>query len=119
MGMEEYEEMIDGKTIEDFIQKVKTLPVYSNYEKAVRDKKLDNYGTKELLKMGTLLFAMGNKEFSIFTNSVAMDLLFTMTDQILKNEILMETPEIVNEEVKTYIAKKRLNANLSLHPWEN
>lgn len=57
LNREEFDNAIKGKTIEDFVQKVKELPVYDIYEKAAKDKEEDK--TARLLQMSVMIFSMG------------------------------------------------------------
>lgn len=89
LNREEFDNAIKGKTIEDFVQKVKELPVYDIYEKAAKDKEKDK--TARLLQMSVMIFSMADSELSAMMTSVALDLLFETVDQRLRNEILNES----------------------------
>ena len=85
MKTENIEKAIKEGNIETLIQKIKDMPVYDLYEKAVKD---DTEHTEKLLQMTTMLFALIDKEMSAMMTSVSLDLLFAMIDQKLKHEIL-------------------------------
>ena len=89
LNREEFDNAIKGKTIEDFVQKVKELPVYDIYQKAAKDKEKDE--TARLLQMSVMIFSMADSELSAMMTSVALDLLFETVDQRLRNEILNES----------------------------
>lgn len=89
--MEEFKNATEGKSIEDFVQKVKEMPIYGVYEKAVKDKEKDD--TAKFLQVSVMLFSMADKELSMMMASVSMDLLFALADQRLRNEILSESEE--------------------------
>ncbi len=91
MSMEEFKNATEGKSIEDFVQKVKEMPIYGVYEKAVKDKEKDD--TEKLLQMSLMLFSMADNELSAMMMSVSTELLFAMVDQRLRNEILSESEE--------------------------
>lgn len=88
---DKFESVVKGKTIEDFVQKVKEMPIYGVYEQEVKNKEKDN--TAKFLQMSVMLFSMGDKELSMLMTSVSLDLLFAMVDQKLRNEILSESGE--------------------------
>lgn len=84
-NIEEFRKATEGKTIDDFVEKVKLLPLFDMYKMAVEEGKQD---TARMLEMTTMLVAMGDKELSALMTHVAMELLFAVTDQKLKEEIL-------------------------------
>lgn len=88
---ETYEKATEGKSIEDFVQKIKELPIYSIYEKAVRDK--EKADTAKLLQMSVILIGMADKELSMLITSLSIKLLFAMVDARLRNEILNESED--------------------------
>lgn len=85
---EKAKEIFMGANIETFIQKIKELPFYRAYKKAVENE-IDGVTDKFLL-LSTMLYAIGNEEFSIMMSSVSNDLLFALADQKLRAEILEE-----------------------------
>lgn len=88
---EKFKNAIEGKTIEDFIQKVKKMPFYGTYEHAVRDKSEED--TANLLGILLMLFAVRDEELSALMTHVSMDILFALVNQRLRNEILNDSEE--------------------------
>lgn len=84
--LEKMKEIAKEGNLDTFIQKVKELPVYGAYKMAVKEKAGGN--TDRLLQMSVMLMAMGNDELSMLMSSVSLDLLFSLVDQKLRNEIL-------------------------------
>ena len=85
MRIDEFREATKGKSVEDFTQKVKKLPVYSTYKKEVEMGKSD---TEKKLQALVMLLSLADEELSALMTSVAFDLLFAMVDARLRNEIL-------------------------------
>lgn len=81
-------------SFDTFIQKVKELPLYGAYEMAVKKKEDGN--TAQFLQMPVMLMSMGNDELSMLMTSVSLELLFSMADQKLRNEILESEGENEN-----------------------
>lgn len=89
--MIEYEkakEVFRGANVETFVQKIKELPFYKAYRKAV-ESGIDG-GTDRFLSLSTMLYAIGNEEFSLMMTHVSQELLFALADQKLRAEILEE-----------------------------
>ena len=74
-------------TLDDFIEKVKDMPVYPTYVRAVKS---NEEHAHKILQALVMLIGTADEEFSFMMNSVATDLLFVMIDQKLRNEILQE-----------------------------
>lgn len=79
-------EIIKGANIETFIQKIKELPIYGAYKRAVE--RMEDEETDKFLQFAVMLYGAGDSEFGLMMNSVALDLLFAFTDQKLRAEIL-------------------------------
>lgn len=88
IGMERGKEIIRGANIETFIQKIKSLPFYGAYKRSVES--MEDKETDKFLTIAAMLYAIGDSEFSLMMTSVANDLLFALTDQKLRAEILEE-----------------------------
>lgn len=89
--MIEYEkarEIFGEANVETFIQKIKELPFYTAYKKAV-ESGIDGQ-TDRILAISVMLYMMADEEFSFMMRHVAKDLLFTLADQKLRAEILEE-----------------------------
>lgn len=88
---EKFESATKGKSIEDFVQKVKEMPIYGVYERAVKNKEKDN--TTQLLQILVMLVSVGDEELYMLMTNLSLDLLFAMVDQRLRNEILGESED--------------------------
>lgn len=88
MNYEDFKENVAGKTLEDVIEKIKTLPIYQTY--AERVKKEDCEETYKYLETMTMLCSLMDDGFSAMMHSVSMDLMFSMIDMRLRAEILQE-----------------------------
>ena len=74
-------------TLDDFIERVKQTPVYPTYVRAVKSN--EEHALKMFQSLVMLLGTV-DEELSLMMSSVAVDLLFAMIDQKLRNEILQE-----------------------------
>ena len=74
-------------TLDDFVNKVKGMPIYRAYVDSVKD---GMSNTNKGLQLSVMMYSTFDNEFSLTMTSVAMDLLFSMIDQRLRYEILEE-----------------------------
>lgn len=88
MNLKGYKEMMSATdaTMDDFINKLKSIPAYEVYEHAVKEK--GNKDTFRLLQIVGMLFSMADSEFHMMLTSISLELLFSMADQKLRGEIL-------------------------------
>ncbi len=89
MNYEDFKENVAGKTLEDVIEKIKTLPVYQLYEKRVKEEDCEE--TYKFLETMAMLCALTDDGLLAMMNSVSMDLMFSMIDMRLRAEILEES----------------------------
>ncbi len=72
-------------TMEDFLQKIKSEPIFQIYEKAVLKNEND---TNKLLQGAVGLLCLADRELNMMSIHLGADLLFSIVDQRLRNEIM-------------------------------
>lgn len=85
LSMEEFNNAVQGKGIDDVISEIKKLPTFALYK---TDVKTGGENTAKTLEASTLLMTLGNDTLRALITAVSMQLLFALADQKLRAEIL-------------------------------
>lgn len=72
-------------TMEDFLQKIKGEPMFQVYKQAVLSSETD---TDKLLQATVGLLSLTDRELGMMSAHLSSDLLFSIVDQRLRNEIM-------------------------------
>lgn len=72
-------------TMDDFIEKIKSLQIYSAYEELIKAGRKDS---AKFLEATSLVFNSGDAEFKSMVSELAISALFNKADKKLRKEIL-------------------------------